>query len=96
MLRFCDELIARVTRTAQAASSCCARTRVLQHRRLQALGNGRVVVLDRCAHAEAIRETVQAIQGSAWQTIEDYPKEGEAQIAEIVDGDQRLASATPG
>ena len=39
---------------------------------------------------KAIREAVQAIEESAWQTIEDYPKEGEAQIAETVYGDWRL------
>ncbi len=39
---------------------------------------------------KAIRAAVEAIEESAWQTIEDYPKEGEAQIAETTHGGRRL------
>jgi hypothetical protein len=39
---------------------------------------------------KAIRAAVEAIEESAWQTIEDYPTEGEAQIAESTHGGRRL------
>ena len=39
---------------------------------------------------KAIREAVEAIEESAWQKVEDYPKEGEAQIAETTHGGRRL------
>lgn len=37
---------------------------------------------------------VQTIQERAWQTIEDYPNEGEAQIAEIICGDGGIGRRT--
>jgi hypothetical protein len=49
-----------------------------------------MAVLDRRAHAKGIREAVQGIDEDAWVTIEDYPEEGKAQIAETVCGDRRL------
>jgi hypothetical protein len=39
---------------------------------------------------KAVRAAVEAIDEDAWQTIEDYPDEGEAQIAETVYGGRRL------
>jgi hypothetical protein len=39
---------------------------------------------------QGLREAVEALDESAWQRIEDYPKEGEAQIAETVHGGRRL------
>ena len=39
---------------------------------------------------KGIREVVQAIEESAWQRVEDYPQEGEAQIAETTYGQRRL------
>jgi hypothetical protein len=37
-----------------------------------------------------VRKAVQAIDEGAWQQIEDYPQEGEAQIAETTYGGRRL------
>jgi hypothetical protein len=39
---------------------------------------------------KGIREAVDAIDESAWQTIDDYPTQGEAQIAETPFGERRL------
>ena len=39
---------------------------------------------------KGIREAVEAIDENAWETIEDYPEQGEAQIAETTHGGRRL------
>jgi len=39
---------------------------------------------------KGIRETVEQIAQDAWQPVADYPKDGEAQIAETVHGGRRL------
>ncbi|HEY4828895.1 MAG TPA: hypothetical protein VIH85_19130, partial [Solirubrobacteraceae bacterium] len=41
------------------------------------LGTAEWAVLERCAHVERDLRGGQAIQKSAWQTIEDSPKEAE-------------------
>jgi hypothetical protein len=79
---FTDELIARVARTGASGVKLLRAGSGFCTPKSSALGESRLAVLDRCAHANAIREVVQAIGESAWQTIEGYPKEGEAQIAE--------------
>jgi hypothetical protein len=91
MLRFCDELIARVNRAGA--------TGVKLLRADSGFWNNKVFA--RLEHAgwqysigvrmqKGIREAVQAIDETAWQRVEDYPKDGEAQIAEIPYGDRRL------
>jgi Transposase DDE domain group 1 len=91
MLRFCDELIARVTRAGADG------TKLL--RADSGFWNNKVFArLERADWQysigvrmhKAIRAAVEAIEESAWQTIEDYPKEGEAQIAETTHGGRRL------
>jgi hypothetical protein len=91
MLRFCDELIARVTRAGGDG--------VKLLRADSGFWNNKVFArLDRADWQysigvrmhKAIRAAVEAIEESAWQTIEDYPKEGEAQIAETTHGGRRL------
>jgi hypothetical protein len=39
---------------------------------------------------KGIREAVQTIDENAWKKVEDYPQDGEAQIAETVHGGRRL------
>jgi hypothetical protein len=39
---------------------------------------------------KGIRAAVEAINEDAWQTIKDYPTQGEAQIAETTYGERRL------
>src|SRR5262249_15114071 len=91
MLRFCDELIARVTRAGATgvkllrADSGFWNIKVFG--RLETAGWQYSIGV---RMREGIRQAVEAIGESAWQTIEDYPQEGEAQIAETTYGGRRL------
>jgi Transposase DDE domain group 1 len=91
MLRFCDELIARVNRAGATgvkllrADSGFWNTKVFQ--RLENAG-WRYSIGVRMQ--KGICEAVEQIEESAWQKVKDYPKEGEAQIAETTHGGRRL------
>ena len=91
MLRFTDELIARVARAGATgvkllrADSGFWNTKVFK--RLETAGWQYSIGV---RMQKGLRDAVAAIDESAWQTIEDYPKEGEAQIAETTHGDRRL------
>jgi Transposase DDE domain group 1 len=91
IVRFTDELIARVTRAGATgvkllrADSGFQNTKVFE--RLQRAGwqysiGARMI--------KTIRAAVEAIDEGAWTTIADYPDDGEAQIAETVYGGRRL------
>ena len=91
MLRFTDELIARVTRAGASgvkllrADSGFWNTKVFG--RLEQAGWQYSIGV---RMQEGVRAAVEQIEESAWHTIEDYPKEGEAQIAETAYGGRRL------
>jgi DDE family transposase len=91
MLRFTDELIARVARAGATgvkllrADSGFWSVKVFE--RLEKAGWQYSIGV---RMQKGIREAVQAIEESAWQAIADYPDEGEAQIAETVYGERRL------
>jgi hypothetical protein len=91
MLRFTDELIARVSRAGATgvkllrADSGFWNTKVFK--RLETAGWQYSIGV---RMQKGLREAVEAIDKSAWKRIEDYPKEGEAQIAETVYGGRRL------
>jgi Transposase DDE domain group 1 len=91
MLRFCDELIARVNRAGAdgvkllRADSGFWNNKVFK--RLEKAGWQYSIGI---RIQTGTREAVEAIEESAWQTIEDYPTEGEAQIAETTHGGRRL------
>ena len=90
MLRFTDELIARVTRAGATgvkllrADSGFWNTKVFE--RLERAGWQYSIGV---RMIKPVRAAVEAIDEDAWQTI-DYPDEGEAQIAETVHGGRRL------
>ena len=90
ILRFCDELIARVTRAGATgvkllrADSGFWNTKVFE--RLEKAGWQYSIGV---RMIKTVRASVQAIDEDAWQSI-DYPEEGEAQIAETVYGGRRL------
>jgi hypothetical protein len=90
ILRFCDELIARVNRAGAngvkllRADSGFWNTKVFK--RLEKAGWQYSIGV---RMQKGIRAAVEAIEESAWQTIE-YPEDGEAQIAETVHGGRRL------
>jgi Transposase DDE domain group 1 len=91
MLRFTDELIARVNRAGATgikllrADSGFWSNKVFC--RLEKAGWQYSIGV---RMQKGISEAVQAIEESAWQKVQDYPKEGEAQIAETVYGERRL------
>lgn len=91
MLRFTDELIARVARAGATgvkllrADSGFWSTKVFE--RLEKAGWQYSVGV---RMQKGIREAVAAIDEHAWVKIEDYPKDGEAQIAETAYGGRRL------
>jgi hypothetical protein len=91
MLRFTDELIARVTRAGASgvkllrADSGFWNNKVFQ--RLEAAGWQYSIGV---RMQKGIRAAVEQIEESAWQTIEDYPKDGQAQIAETTYSAKRL------
>jgi len=90
ILRFCDELIARVTRAGATgvkllrADSGFWNTKVFE--RLEKAGWQYSIGV---RMIKTVRASVQAIDEDAWQRI-DYPDDGEAQIAETVHGGRRL------
>jgi len=90
MLRFCDELIARVNRAGATgvkllrADSGFWNTKVFE--RLECAGWQYSIGV---RNIKQVRTAVHAIDEHAWTKI-DYPEGGEAQIAETVYGGRRL------
>ena len=90
MLRFCDELIARVNRAGASgvkllrADSGFWNVKVFG--RLQDAGWQYSIGVRMTKH---VRASAEQIDEQAWQTI-PYPQEGEAQIAETTHGGRRL------
>jgi hypothetical protein len=96
MLRFCDELIARVTRAGATgvklprADSGFRNNRVFE--RLEQAGWRYSIGVRMTKH---LRRAVEQIDEQVWQTIE-CPYEGEAQIAETAYGGRRPVSHCAG
>src|SRR6266566_3798392 len=90
IVRFTDELIARVTRAGASgvkllrADSGFWNTKVFE--RLEKAGWQYSIGV---RMINTVRAAVEAMDEDAWQSI-DYPEEGEAQIAETVYGKRRL------
>ncbi len=91
ILRFTDELIARVTRAGASGSKL--------FRADSGFWNGKVFArLEQAGWlysigvrmTQPVRELVERIADDAWTTIEEYPESGEAQIAETVLDGRRL------
>ena len=91
IVRFTDELIARVTRAGATgvkllrADSGFWNTTVFE--RLERAGWQYSIGV---RMIKTVRAAVEAIDEDAWQTIADYADDGEAQIAETVYGGRRL------
>jgi hypothetical protein len=91
MLRFCDELIARVTRAgASGVKLLRADSGFWNNKVFKRLENAGWQYSIGVRMQKGVRAAVEQIEESAWQRVEDYPKKGEAQIAETVYGDRRL------
>jgi len=91
MLRFCEELIARVERAGATgvkllrADSGFWSTKVFG--RLEQAGWEYSIGV---RMIKQIKEIVDQVPETGWQTIADYPKDGEAQIAESTYAGRRL------
>jgi len=91
MLRFCDELIARVTRAgADGVKLLRADSGFWNNKMFCRLEQAGWQYSIGVRMQKAIRQAVETIEESAWITVEDYPKDGEAQIAESTHGGRRL------
>jgi hypothetical protein len=91
MLRFCEELIARVTRAGATgvkllrADSGFWNTKVFE--RLERAGWQYSIGV---RMIKTVNAAVAQIDEAAWQRIDDYPDDGEAQIAETTYAGRRL------
>lgn len=91
MLRFTDELIARIDRAGATglkllrADSGFWSAKVFK--RLEQAGWEYSIGV---RMIKQIKEIVDQVDETAWQTVTDYPKDGEAQIAETIYGGRRL------
>ena len=91
MLRFCDELIARVDRAGATGVKLLRADSGFWSKKVFAR-------LERAGWEYSIgvrmipklRKAVDGIDEHAWQPVEDYPEDGEAQIAETIYGGRRL------
>jgi hypothetical protein len=92
MLRFCDELIARVNRAGATGTKLLRADSGFWSEkvfcRLERAGWEYSIGV---RNIKKIKAIVEQIPETAWVTIEDYPKDGEAQIAETVYKGRRLA-----
>jgi hypothetical protein len=91
MLRFSEELIARVARAGASGVKLLRADsgfwNVEVFKRLEQAGWFYSIGV---RMQKGIREAVQAIEAHSWQKIEDYPPDGEAQISETVYAGRRL------
>jgi hypothetical protein len=91
VLRFADELIARVTRSGATGPKLLRADSAFWNKKL-------IARLDSAGWKYSISVRMQywvpgaiaAIDENAWSPLEDYPPDGEAQIAEITTAGQRL------
>jgi hypothetical protein len=91
VLRFVDELIARVTRAGAAGPKLLRADSAFWNKKL-------IARLERAGWRYSISvrmqfwvpEAIAAIPDTAWRTLDDYPETGQAQIAEITAAGRRL------
>jgi hypothetical protein len=91
MLRFTEELIARVSRAGAAGQKLLRADSgfwsIKVFKRLEQAGWQYSIGV---RMQKGIREAIESIDESAWQQLADYPDGGEAQIAETIYGERRL------
>jgi DDE family transposase len=91
VLRFAEELIARVARAGATGEKLFRADSAFWNKKL-------IACLQKAGWAYSIsvrlqfwvKDAVAEIPEEAWQPLEDYPEDGEAQIAEITLGEKRL------
>ena len=91
IVRFCDELIARVQRAGATGVKLLRADSGFWNAKVFArLENAGWQYSIGVRMIKTVRAAVEAIDETAWTPIADYPEEGEAQIAETVYGGRRL------
>jgi hypothetical protein len=91
MLRFCDELIARVERAGATGPKLLrADSGFWAHKTFARLARAGWQYSIGVRLQPHVRAAIEQIEETAWQTLADYPPTSIAQIAETVLGDQRL------
>ncbi len=91
MLRFTEELIARVTRAgADGVKLLRADSGFWNNKVFCRLEDAGWAYSIGVRMHKGIRQAVEAIDEQAWQKVEDYPADGEAQIAETTYAGRRL------
>jgi Transposase DDE domain group 1 len=91
MLRFCDELIARIGRAGATGPKLLrADSGFWNHKTFTRLDQAGWEFSIGVRLQPAVRAAIEQIDETAWQTLEDYPPTSIAQIAETVLGDRRL------
>ena len=91
ILRFCDELIARVSRAgASGAKLFRADSGFWSAKVFERLERAGWTYSIGVRMIKSVRDVVEQIDESAWTAIDDYPDTGEAQIAEATLGARRL------
>ncbi|MCA1699367.1 MAG: IS1380 family transposase, partial [Actinobacteria bacterium] len=91
ILRFTDELIARVNRAGASGPKLMRADSGFWNAKLFAkLQKAGWTYSIGIRMAKHVRAVVEAIDETAWTTIVEYPDSGEAQIAETLLGDRRL------
>jgi Transposase DDE domain group 1 len=91
VLRFADELIARVERAGASGVKLLRADSAFWNKKL-------IACLQKAGWQYSIsvrlqfwvKDAIQGIPESDWQPLEDYPEDGEAQIAQAMVGQQRL------
>ena len=91
IVRFTDELIARVERAGASGSKLLrADSGFWSNKVFERLESAGWQYSIGVRMQKPVRAAVEAIAQDAWQTIADYPDDGEAQIAETIYGGRRL------
>jgi hypothetical protein len=91
ILRFTDELIARVNRAGASGAKLMRADSGFQNTKVFAkLEQAGWTYSIGVRMAKHVRDVVDLIDETAWTTITDYPDSGEAQIAETLLGNRRL------
>ena len=91
VLRFAEELIARVARAGASGEKLLrADSAFWNNKLMNAPRRRRVALLDQHPRQKLGPERIASIPETDWQTLEDYPADGEAQIAETTAAGKRM------
>jgi len=91
VLRFAEELIARVARAGASGEKLLrADSAFWNNALMKRLEQAGWLYSISIRMQKGVAEQIKAIPESAWQTLENYPKGGEAQIAETTYGERRM------